>query len=123
MSGVLNALIAPSTGRTSFTLADFGNASNPQLGPSTGSYAVAIQGITLLFIDYLPNSQLLRLFLDDGLPQSYFRRILVEDSTPGTFQAFTSASATFSDGAWSWTVASLWTTSDVGEVKRLIIEF
>jgi hypothetical protein len=125
VSGVLSALLAPSVGRASITLALVGSNT---YGPDSGSQSVAMPGVTLLYIDYNDTTPLLRFQLQPGdLTQSAFKRLIVEDGAAGTFQSFTSGDATFSDlGAtvqWTWAPATLWASGDIGEVKRIILEF
>lgn len=129
MSGALAALVAPSTGRLSITL---GVVSANTVGMAGGAVAIAMYGATVFYIDYFHSggsSPLLRLQLNgSSLAQSFFRRVFVEDATPGSFQLFTSASATFTDvgggvSQWTWTPSPFWSASDIDEVKRVIFYF
>lgn len=123
MTGVLNMALAPSIGRVTITLATLGAN---QYGEA--SSAIAMRGATLFYIDYLSAVPQVRLQLQPVLSQSFFRRLKVEDGVAGTFQTFTSASATYSEiggttSQWIWTPATLWAAGDVGETKKIIFEF
>jgi hypothetical protein len=125
MTGVLNAMVgAASVERISITIADLG--ANDY---GTSSISVSLRGNNLFFIRFDDDLNTVMLQIASAAPaQSFFRRIRIEDATPGTFQAFTSASATYTliggtTGQWEWSAAAVWSAAEIGETKKIEIYF
>lgn len=123
MSGALGVVAAPCVERVSQTLQDLA----PGYGSTTVS--VSLRGNTTYFLRHRPDiSELLLQLSSLGSSQSFFKRIRVESATPGAFEVYNSADATYSliggtTGQWVWSVATLWSAADIGEVKLTEIHF
>jgi hypothetical protein len=125
VSGVLAALAAGSVERTSFVC---GQISTNNFGMSGGAISFLRAATTTMYVDYNTVTTSIRFQMNGDPAQAFFSRVQLEDSTPGTFQTFTSASATFSDlglgqKQWSWSPSSLWSAANNGQTKRIILVF